>query len=121
MNNKIISLKKIGKNIFEIIFENEYIAKSGKPGQFLIVMSDRKSEKIPLTIVDIQGKNITLIVQNAGYSTNKIINMKIGSHIYSVVGPLGTPSNIKKINGKVILIGGGVGIAGIYFQLKHYK
>jgi len=39
--------------------------------------------------------------------------MKTGDSLYSLVGPLGHPTRIKKY-GKVIIVGGGVGIAEIY-------
>lgn len=86
-------------------------------------MINKYSEKIPLTISEInKNKNtIKFVIQDCGPTTNKIINMKVNSIIKNVVGPLGNKSNITKLKKYVILIGGGVGIALIYAQIKKYK
>ena len=37
------------------------------------------------------------------------------------IGPLGLPSDIRKLEGTVVLVGGGLGVAPIYPQLREYK
>ncbi|HTZ11226.1 MAG TPA: sulfide/dihydroorotate dehydrogenase-like FAD/NAD-binding protein, partial [Candidatus Margulisiibacteriota bacterium] len=71
-------------------------------------------ERLPLTIVkaDRKSKEITLIFQEAGFSTALLGKMNVGDSLYALVGPLGHPTPIK-CYGKVILVGGGVGIAEI--------
>ena len=91
------------------------IASKAKPGQFVALMVSEKGERVPLTIVDkntVKG-TIRLIFQEAGLTTKALGRMKPGESLYSLVGPLGHPTEIKKI-GKVIIVGGGVGIAEIY-------
>jgi ferredoxin--NADP+ reductase len=53
-----------------------------------------------------------LIFQEAGFTTKSLGKLNPGDTLYSLVGPLGHPTEIKKF-GKVILVGGGVGIAEI--------
>jgi ferredoxin--NADP+ reductase len=53
-----------------------------------------------------------LIFQEAGYSTRLLGTLNVGDVLYSLAGPLGHPTHIKNY-GKVIIIGGGVGIAEI--------
>lgn len=123
MTNKVIKKKMIAKNIFEFEIKNENVATHFKPGQFIIITSDEKAERIPITIVDsnYQNKSIIIIVQNIGYSTNKISNLNENDEIYNITGPLGNPSNIGYLNGIIVIIGGGVGIAAIYPYVKTYK
>ena len=57
---------------------------------------------------------ITLVVQMVGKSTRELgERFGIGDTIRDVVGPLGSPSMIRRY-GTVVCVGGGVGIAPIY-------
>jgi len=98
------------------------IASKAKPGQFVVLMAKEEGERIPLTIV---GRNeakgiITLIFQEAGFTTKLLGGLNKGDSLYAVVGPLGHPTELKKY-GKVILVGGGVGIAELYPVAKGLK
>jgi len=101
--------------ITEIKVASPYIAAKAVPGEFVVLMPEKKSERIPLTIVRADKKNgvITLIFQEAGFSTMLLGKMNAGDSLYALAGPLGHATEIKKY-GKVILVGGGVGIAEIY-------
>ncbi|MBN2484081.1 MAG: sulfide/dihydroorotate dehydrogenase-like FAD/NAD-binding protein [Candidatus Omnitrophica bacterium] len=99
------------------------IAQKARPGQFVVVIPTATGERIPLTIVesDKETGTITLIFQHAGYSTGKLGELGIGETVFSLAGPLGTPTQIKKF-GRILIIGGGVGIAEVYpvtRALKH--
>jgi len=98
------------------------IAQKIKPGQFIVVMVEEKGERIPLTVVDKDTEKgiITLIVQGIGFSTKLMGKLKKGDSLYAIVGPMGNSTEIKKY-GKVILVGGGVGIAEIYPLAKALK
>lgn len=91
------------------------IARKAGPGQFIALMVSDKGERIPLTIVDTNkdAGSITLIYQELGFTTQLLGQMKEGDSLYSLVGPLGHATDIRNY-GKVILVGGGVGIAEIY-------
>lgn len=98
------------------------ISRKALAGQFVVLMVSEKGERIPLTIVDKNEhrETITLIFQEVGLTTKLLGNLKIGDFLYALVGPLGNPTEIKNY-GKVILIGGGVGIAEIYPVAKALK
>lgn len=98
------------------------IARKAKAGQFVVLMLSPEGERIPLTIVDKDiGKGaITIIFQELGLTTKLLGRVDIGSSLYALAGPLGHPTEIKNY-GKVILIGGGVGIAEIYPVAKALK
>jgi ferredoxin--NADP+ reductase len=121
INKKILAKNQITK-IVQFKVGSPVIAKKAKAGQFVVVMATEKSERIPLTLVDNnpQEGTITLIVQEAGFSTKQLAKLKEGDSLYSVTGPLGHPTEIKKY-GKIILVGGGVGIAEIYPVAKALK
>lgn len=113
---------KDGSYLLEV--EAPLIAGNSLPGQFVIVMSNEKSERIPLTIYkyDKETNIISMIYQVVGASTLEL--SKIQNEIYSIVGPLGKPSelvlNVDSYKGKNILfVAGGVGIAPVLPQIKY--
>lgn len=116
---RIIDKEKLGEvsetKITRFTVEAPAIAENAKPGQFLIVMVKEEGERIPLTIVDSDKSKgtITLIVQEVGLTTKILGNLAVGEKFFALVGPLGSPAKIKNY-GKVVLVGGGVGIAEIY-------
>jgi len=98
------------------------IAREAKAGQFVALMAKEEGERIPLTIVDrdqLKG-TVTLIFQEVGLTTRLLGSLKKGEPLYSVAGPLGHPTKVNNF-GKVILIGGGVGIAELYPVAKAMK
>jgi ferredoxin--NADP+ reductase len=98
------------------------IARKAKAGQFVALMAKDTGERIPLTIVSKNDKagSITLIFQEVGLTTRLLGKLNTGDSLYAIVGPLGHATEIKKY-GKIILVGGGVGIAEIYPVAKAFK
>ncbi|MEN6482673.1 MAG: sulfide/dihydroorotate dehydrogenase-like FAD/NAD-binding protein [Anaerolineaceae bacterium] len=98
-----------------IVVEAPVVARKAKPGQFVVVLTDEQSERIPLTIADFdaQAGTITLIFQEVGKSTCQMGTLEVGEGFANVVGPLGKPTKIENY-GTVIVVGGGVGIAPLF-------
>lgn len=115
ITDKQILTKNSGVSVTKLVIESPEIAGSAKPGQFVAIMASEKGERIPLTIVDSDAATgaITIIFQEVGLTTKLLGKMNVGEKLYAITGPLGHPTDIK-IYGKVILVGGGVGIAEIY-------
>lgn len=101
--------------IIRLEIASSNIAKKALAGQFIVLMVNKEGERIPLTIVDrdVACGTITLIFQEAGLTTRLLGKLNTGDSLYALVGPLGHATEIKNY-GKVVLIGGGVGIAEIY-------
>ena len=110
--NKIIRKEQFSEKVYLFEIEAPLIAKSRKAGNFVIVRSDSKGERMPLTIADADtGRGtITLVVQEVGLSSKKLCRLNAGDYVADVVGPLGTPTHIEKF-GTVICAGGGLGTA----------
>ena len=102
------------------------MAKSAKPGQFLILKADKYGERIPLTICDSDAKTgiITIVFQVVGKSTEEMGKLNCGDMFSSFVGPLGNPSELLHFSDeelrekKILFVAGGVGTAPIYPQVK---
>jgi len=120
--NEIIETEQFSEKVFKIVVFAPRIAKSRKPGHFIVLRTDKNGERIPLTIADadIEKGTITLVVQKAGVSTTKLCDMKTGDKIADLVGPLGKATKIKKV-GTVLACGGGVGIAPLLPIVEGFK
>ena len=77
-------------------------------------------ERIPLTIAayDRAAGTITLIFQMVGLSTREMAALEEGDAFLDILGPLGTPIEVKKHDHPVICVGGGVGVAPIWPKVK---
>jgi glutamate synthase (NADPH/NADH) small chain len=120
--NEILKKEPLAPAITRFEIYAPLIARTVKPGQFVVVRADDYAERIPLTVADHDSgrESITLIVQVVGVSTRKMDKLGVGDAFLDVVGPLGRPTEIKKV-GTVLCIGGGVGIAPIYPITKAFK
>ncbi len=116
MSNKIVEKEQWSENVFMMKVHAPDIAKTRKAGNFIILRVDDKGERIPLTIADasIENGTITIVTQKVGYSTARLMELNVGDEILDLVGPLGEATHIKKHDGLVICVGGGLGIAPMY-------
>lgn len=91
------------------------VARKAEAGQFVIIRVDEEGERIPLTIADYDREKgtISLIFQEVGKTTMHLGLLNVGDALASFTGPLGLPTEIENY-GRVICVGGGVGIAPIY-------
>ncbi len=102
------------------------VAASALPGQFVIVRADERGERIPLTIADFdkEAGTVTIVTQTIGVSTRKICALETGDALADFAGPLGHPSEFVRLSPeelrsrRYVFIGGGVGTAPVYPQVK---
>ncbi|MVX67078.1 sulfide/dihydroorotate dehydrogenase-like FAD/NAD-binding protein [Clostridium chromiireducens] len=123
---RIVSKRELTDNIFLMDIEAPRVAKSAKPGQFIIIKNDEKGERIPLTISDYDKEKgtVAIVFQTVGQGTKQLASFEEGEFVCDFVGPLGQPSefvhenieDLKKQN--IIFIAGGVGAAPVYPQVK---
>ena len=110
--NKIVGKESLSDKVVKFEIEAPLIAKSRKPGHFVIVRVGKKGERVPYTIAaaDPQKGTITLVIQRVGKSSEKLCQLNIGDYVTDLVGPLGKATHIKNF-GTVLCAGGGVGVA----------
>lgn len=123
---KIVKAQNLAEKIYLMDVEAPRVAKHCEPGQFVIVKMDEKGERVPLTICDYdrEAGTITIVFQALGASTQKMALLGEGDYFRDFVGPLGCPSEFVKENidelkdKKILFVGGGVGAAPVYPQVK---
>ncbi len=120
--NKIVEKEYFSEKVAKLVVEAPLIARSRRPGHFVIVRTGEHGERIPLTIADadIEKGTITLVVQAVGDSSSKICALNAGDYLTDVVGPLGQATHITNV-GTVVCCGGGVGVAPLLPIIKAMK
>ena len=111
---QILEKREIAPNVHEIVISAPEVAKKALPGQFIIVMVDELSERVPYTLSgwDAEKGTITMVVLEKGQSSRKLILLDVNDKLAHVVGPLGVPLEIDNY-GTVVLAAGCYGIAAI--------
>jgi len=106
--------------LFEI--EAPEVARKAKAGQFIILRVQDQGERIPLTIAqaDPARGSVTIVVQELGKTTFDLNRLEAGESVLDFVGPLGKPTHVKK-QGTVVCVGGGVGNAVVWAQVRGFK
>lgn len=118
----IIEKAQLAQDIFLFRIREPLIAAKRKAGQFIILRTSEKGERIPLTIVDSDTDKgtITIVFQVVGKTTFMLSRMQAGDEIRDIAGPLGRPTDIERL-GRVAVVGGGIGIAVAYPIAKAMK
>lgn len=120
--NQIIQKEQFSENVVKLVVEAPRIARSRKPGHFVILRIDEQGERVPLTIAEADEKagTITLVVQKVGVTSTRLCEMNPGDSILDMVGPLGRATKIHKV-GTILACGGGVGIAPLLPIVEGFK
>lgn len=120
---KIVERERVNPVVNKFVIEAPIIAKKREPGQFVIFRLHEKGERIPITIADSdpEAGTITVYVQELGKTTFEMGRMKAGESILDVVGPLGLPTPIHKVDGEIFVVAGGVGSAEVLPIARKHK
>ncbi len=99
------------------------VARASQPGHFVMLRLHEGSERIPLTVADFDRDKgtVTLVIQALGKSTLDMRDhYREGDSFADFVGPLGLPQHVSRA-GHVVLVGGGLGVAPVYPQLRAFR
>ncbi len=102
-----------------MVLEAPQVAKKAKPGNFVMLRTTEKGERIPLTIADCDKEKgtVTIVYLVVGKTTAEMNTFEQGDEILDVCGPLGRPTKIER-TGTVVCVGGGTGIAAMHHIAK---
>jgi dihydroorotate dehydrogenase electron transfer subunit len=122
---KVVENKRLTNDIFILELISDNTLPELKPGQFAQVRVDGNNDvflRRPISIHDVNysGKTIKFMIQIAGKGTETLSNLKSGDFL-NIIYPLGKSFSLPENNEKVLLIGGGCGVAPLLFLAKHFK
>ncbi|MDR1364708.1 MAG: dihydroorotate dehydrogenase electron transfer subunit [Oscillospiraceae bacterium] len=115
----VIQNKEIAKNIFLIKLFGEF---NSVPiaGQFVNIKINNLYFRRPMSICDFGENILTIIYKIIGKGTYNLSKINSGTKL-DVLFPLGNGFNINIVKGNITLIGGGLGLAPLYFLAKTLK
>ncbi len=109
----ITEQKEIAADIYSMWLQTENIAGEAVPGQFLSLYSRDRSRMLPRPIsicqIDREQSRVRLVYRRAGEGTREFSRYGQGDRL-EAVGPLGNGFPLDRGYGKVLLVGGGIGI-----------
>ena len=110
---KILKKEELSPNVYAMEIDAPRVAKKAEPGQFIVLRVNEEGERIPLTIAnfDRETGRILIVFQVIGASTMELAALNEGDSVLDFVGPLGRPSEIGKLDGTMVVVGGGIGVA----------
>ncbi len=119
---KIIKKEQLSGDIFALDLKASTIARNAKPGQFVQIRANESFDPFlrrPLSLASVKGNTFRVIFRVRGKGTKILSGYSSGEYL-DVLGPLGNSIKLpyKK---EVILVGGGVGIAPLYFLAQRLK
>jgi ferredoxin/flavodoxin---NADP+ reductase len=127
---EILVKTTLGENVTLYEVDAPRVARRHRPGQFVMVRPLDHSERIPLTIADVDhGRgSITLVVQSVGKTTFEMCEgLSQGDALANVAGPLGNPTHIEipgkpaDFKGTVACVAGGIGAAPMLPIARAFK
>lgn len=115
-HTKIIENKKIAENIYQMVLETKDI-ESVDPGQFIHIklLQEQNILRRPISIAKYDDHTLTILYKTVGEGTKAMSTYPIGTTL-DILGPLGHGFDIFwiKSKSKILLVGGGIGIAPLY-------
>jgi len=122
---KVIENKRLTNDFFVLELSGNDKLPEMYPGQFAQVRVDRSPETFlrrPISIhdVDYERNAVKLLIQVAGKGTESLSKLTTGDPL-NLIYPLGNSFSLPSGSEKILLVGGGCGIAPLLFLGKYLK
>lgn len=122
---RVVEIKEIAHNIFEMILNGQLVHDMKSPGQFVHIRVSDSYEPLlrrPISIasIDRDKSEFTIIYRAEGRGTTLLSLKNIGQEV-DVLGPLGNgfPVHEAVAGETVLLVGGGIGVPPLYELSKN--
>lgn len=111
----VISNKMVADGIGLLEVESN---QGGKPGQFYMLRAWDNYPLLsrPISIFDVSDNRISFLYQVVGEGTRRFQDLRAGDELHTE-GPFG--NGFPAVNGSVALVGGGIGMAPLYYMAKN--
>ena len=112
---KILSKEEVAPNIFLIKLSAPSVAQEALPGQFIHIKCSKDNYPLlrrPLSVhrIDKEKGEIFILFQIMGEGTKLLADRSIEDNL-DILGPIGNSFNIYPESKKIVIIGGGIGVA----------
>ncbi|PPD58492.1 dihydroorotate dehydrogenase electron transfer subunit [Dehalogenimonas etheniformans] len=112
----VLSNDAVMPNVFQLRLQCPEIAHSGEPGQFVMIKCGDNLLRRPISISDANGpsEQFSLLIAKVGKGTDWLSSVRPGDEL-DIIGALGNGFTIDDRTERLLLIGGGMGIAPLNF------
>ena len=116
-NAEIVSNTCVAGDIYRLIVNADMIA---RPGQFVQVRlpSNEFTLRRPFGVAALKDGQVTMFYRVVGRGTKYLADVKVGTEL-NLLGALGNGFSLS--DGKVLLVGGGLGLAPLIFAASELK
>lgn len=116
---KITGKRRLNDNMTWLEIEAPLVTRKALPGQFIILRTDEKGERIPLTMAGYSRDKgtVEIIYAAVGRTTMLLDQLNEGDFLCDVAGPLGRPTEMEGLK-RVCVVGGGTGNALAFGLVK---
>ena len=118
--SEIKSNVEVADKIFRLEIISPDISENAKPGQFITIqLSEDFTLRRPFGIASAKHGCVKIFYRVVGEGTKFLSEMKVGEKL-NILGALGNGFNMN-IGGKILLVGGGMGLAPLLNVAENYK
>ena len=96
LKHEIIRKEDLNPKDYLMEVKAPMVAKKIQPGQFVILMTHAKGERIPMSVQKAENGSVTLFIRKLGKTSVELYTYKVGDRFENVIGPMGTAVEIKK-------------------------
>jgi ferredoxin--NADP+ reductase len=96
MKHEIVRKEDLNPKDYLMEVKAPMVAKKIQPGQFVVLMTHSKGERIPMSVQKAENGNVTMFIRKLGKTSVELYTYKVGDHFENVIGPMGTAVEIKK-------------------------
>ncbi|ADJ26218.1 Dihydroorotate dehydrogenase, electron transfer subunit, iron-sulfur cluster binding domain protein [Dehalogenimonas lykanthroporepellens BL-DC-9] len=117
---EVLANDSVMPGVFRLRLKCPAVASSARPGQFVMVSCDNHLLRRPVSIAgaDVAGGEISLLIASVGTGTAWLKERQSGDWL-DVLGPQGNGFTIDEDSNKLLLVGGGMGIAPLNFLAEY--
>jgi len=96
MKHEIVRKEDLNSQDYLIEVKAPDVAKKFQAGQFAVLITNPKGERIPMSVQKAENGNITMFIKKLGKTSVELYSYKVGDHLENVIGPMGNPIEVKK-------------------------
>lgn len=117
---KVLSNEKIASNVYLLTLPFPH--NPPQPGQFVMLKQEHATTLLPrpISVCDVVDGTLVLLYQVVGKGTHQLSALVPGDSI-NMTGPVGHGFPVDEAQGKIALVGGGVGIAPLVYTGRKLK
>jgi ferredoxin--NADP+ reductase len=93
---RITEKSDLNSQDYLIEVEAPHVAERLKPGQFVVLMTHEKGERIPMSVQKAEDGRITMFIKRLGKTSLELDDYHVGDSFYQVIGPMGNAFPIER-------------------------